>query len=274
MTLSVTRRNQLTTASDIVAYVEKQTGHALSKDEGVHHGDGKSPVKGVTVSWMASPDAIEAAGRNGHQLLIAHESLYYPYDVVILENPPAGWQSWLVNRQRRELLDKYGLTCLRLHGAADELCIGDVFADLLGLGKPVVKQEQGTIRVYEVPECSLDELVRRVKSRLGMPHLRVADKGFGARRVKRIGLPWGGFGLFVNVIVQQKLAALGCDVFITGESDSYGFRFANECGIPMIETSHEDSENHGFRRFSELLAGAFPDVAFQFHDNKNIWRIA
>ena len=57
--------------------------------------------------------------------------------------------------------------------------------------------------------------------------------------VSRIGLPWGGLGLFVNVGYQQALVEQGCDLFIAGESDNYGFRFAQECGIPMIETSHE-----------------------------------
>jgi len=263
----------MTTISDIIRHVEKLAKHKLNRDEGVHHGNADRPVDGVTVSWMASPDAIEAAGKNGHQLLIVHESLYYPYDVVIMPNPPADWKSWKVNRQRRELLEKHGLTCLRIHGCADDICFLDVFAELLGLGKPIVEVNT-FVKIYEIPECSMDELVQRVKKRMGMAHLRVADKGFGARKVKRVGLPWGGLGLFVNVGHQRKLADLGCDVFIAGESDSYGFRFAVESGIPMIETSHEDSENPGLRRFTEMLAKAFPDVKFQFHDNKNIWRIA
>ena len=79
----------------------------------------------------------------------------------------------------------------------------------------------------------------------------------------RVGLPWGGLGLFVNVGYQQRLIEQGCDVFIAGESDNYGFRFAAECGIPMIETSHELSENDGLRRFAEMLSGGFPDVQFR-----------
>lgn len=252
--------------------MEKLARHKLNKDEGVRHGNAERPIDGATVSWMASPDAIATAGQNGHQLLIVHESLYYPYNVVNMSNPPADWASWKVNRQRRELLEKHGLTCLRIHGSADEICILDVFAELLGLGKPV--EADGLVKVYEIPECSLDELVQRVKNRVGMSHLRVADRNFGISRVKRVGLPWGGLGLFVNVGYQQKLAAFGCDAFIAGESDSYGFRFAIESGIPMIETSHEDSENPGLHCFTEILAKAFPDVDFKFHDNKNIWRIA
>ena len=51
-----------------------------------------------------------------------------------------------------------------------------------------------------------------------------------------------------------------------------GFRFAAECGIPMIETSHELSENPGLRRFTAMLMDAFPGVEFRFYENECIWR--
>ena len=90
-------------------------------------------VSGVTVCWMATPDAIHAAGEHGDELLIGHESLYYPYDVINSPNPPAGWEGWQVNRQRRELLTEHDLTFLRVHGSLDEICIFDDFVARLGL---------------------------------------------------------------------------------------------------------------------------------------------
>jgi putative NIF3 family GTP cyclohydrolase 1 type 2 len=261
----------VTTVRDIAAQVETLAGHELYGDEGLHHGDMDATVTGATVAWMAVPEAIHAAGGHGHQLLIVHESLYYPYDVVNMTSPPAGWQSWRVNRQRRELLIQYGLSCLRIHGSADEICIFDTFAELLGLGPPVFAD--ALVKVYEIAECPLDELVQRVKQRTGMPAVRVATGSGLQRTVRRVGLPWGGLGLFVNVGYQQRLVEAGCDVFIAGESDNYGFRFAVESGIPMIETSHEVSENPGLRRFTAMLGQAFPDVAFRFYENKCIWRV-
>lgn len=256
--------------SDIIHYVETSTGHGLHGDEGVQHGDAGRTLGGVTVSWMASPDAIRAAGEAGHELLIAHESLYYPYDVINAEKAPEDWREWKVNEQRRSLLEQYHLCFARLHGSLDEICILDAFVDLLGLGEAVFVD--GPVKVYEIPPCSLRELIRNVKQRVGMAHVRVAAAGDMDRTVSRIGLPWGGLGLFVNVGYQQRLVAQGCDVFITGESDNYGFRFAAECGIPTIETSHELSENPGLDRFAAMLGQAFPDVQFRFHENKCIWQ--
>jgi putative NIF3 family GTP cyclohydrolase 1 type 2 len=261
----------MTAIRDIIAFVESRAGHGLNRDEGIHHGPGDRAVRGVTVSWMATPDAIRAAGASGHELLISHERLYYPYDVVIAASAPAGWREWKVNRQRRQLLDEFGLSFLRVHGCADEICLLDEFVALLGLGAPVFAD--GILRVYEIAPCPLSDLVGRVKERTGLPGVRVAAAGDPLRPVRRVGVPWGGLGLFVNVGYQQRLVELGCDVMIAGESDNYGFRFAVECGIPMIETSHELSENVGLRRFTGMLGEAFADVAFRFHENACIWHI-
>jgi len=261
----------MATANDIMRQVEAWTGHRLNRDEGVHHGAADRPLTGVTVSWMASPDAIRATAQSDHQLLLAHESLYYPYDVLHAPSPPVGWELWGVNRQHRELLATHGLTCLRIHGSADEICIFDTFAALLGLGDPIFAA--GLLKVYEIPPCSLAELTEMVRERMHMRGVRVAGWGDGKRTVKRVGLPWGGLGLFVNVGYQQRLVEQQCDVFIAGESDSYGFRFAAESGIPMIETSHEGSENPGLRRFTQMLAEAFPAIAWRFHEEACIWRI-
>jgi putative NIF3 family GTP cyclohydrolase 1 type 2 len=261
----------MTLLPDIIRHIESLAGHRLNKDEGVHHGEAQVEITGATVAWMATPDAIEAAGSRGHQVLICHESLYFPYDVLIATQPPADWKSWKVNRQRRDLLDSHRLACLRVHACADEISIFDTFADQLGLGAPAIAE--GLVKVYDIPEITLDDLVLHVKRRMGMPAVRVAGRKACKRRVKRVGLPWGGLGLFVNVAYQQKLAELGCDVFIAGESDNYGFRFAEENGIPMIETSHELCENPGLRRFTDVLAQAFPSVAFQFYENDCVWEI-
>lgn len=261
----------MTTIRQIIDYVSSQTGHPINRDEGIHHGSVDDPVNGVTVCWMATPDALRFAGRQGHSLVIGHESLYYPYDVVNQENPPQGWQEWPTNRQRRQLLDEYNLTFLRLHGSIDEICILDDFAEQIGMGAPV--QNEGYVKIYEVEPISVDALVDQVKGKLGMCGVRVATVDPMPQTVRRIGLPWGGMGLFVNIGYQQQLIEQGVDLLIAGETDNYGFRFAQELGIPMIETSHEISENRGLRHFTEMLSQTFEDTSFEFHENKCAWEM-
>ncbi|KPK61828.1 MAG: hypothetical protein AMK73_07605 [Planctomycetes bacterium SM23_32] len=260
----------MATAFDIVAFLEQQVGHPLHSDEGLQHGQGDRDARRALVCWMATKDALRRAADAGAGIVIGHESLYYPYDAVNRPDAPEGWQDWQVNRARRELLDACGAAFLRLHGSLDQFCIFDVFAERLGLAAPV--EADGLAKVYRIEPCTLGELAERVKARMGMEHVRVsAPQGLG-QVVSRIGLPWGGLGLFTNVAYQQELLAMGCDALVAGEACSYGFRFSAECGVPMIETSHEGSENPGLRRFCGILSERFPELDVEFFQVRRPWQ--
>ena len=167
-------------------------GRAIGSDEGVHFGSARTPVERVMVCWMATPDALDAAIRANAELVIGHESLYFPYNAAVQADNPPGWENWRVNRQRRDLLATGEMTFLRLHFSLDELYILDDFAEQLGLGKPV--QCEGFARVYEIEECTLGELIERAKKATGMSNLRVAMYRGMEDKVRRIGLPLGGLG--------------------------------------------------------------------------------
>jgi putative NIF3 family GTP cyclohydrolase 1 type 2 len=77
---------------DIIEYVESLSGHSLNSDEGVQYGRIDAQVQKVLVCWMATRNALENAGKIGCDLVIAHESLYYPYDAAVRKDTPAGWQ--------------------------------------------------------------------------------------------------------------------------------------------------------------------------------------
>jgi len=254
---------------DIIKYVESLSGHSLNSDEGVQHGRADAQVQKALVCWMATRNALERAGKIGCDFVIGHESLYYPYNAVVRKDNPAGWQEWQTNYQRSSLLKKYSLNFARIHVSLDEICIFDDFAAMLGLEEAV--EADGLVKVYQIPLCTLESLVERVKRIMKMNKVRVsAPKGM-KQKVGRVGLPWGGLGLFVNVKYQQQLIKKGCDVFIAGEADDYGFRFSAECGIPMIETSHVLSENPGLKHFTQMLKDKFPEIEVKFYENRCPW---
>ncbi len=261
----------MTTVADIVGSVEALSGHALNEDEGVQMGERAREVRSALVCWMATRDALLAAEQAHVELVIAHESLFYPYNARLEAGRRQTWEEWPTNRQRRDIIERAGMTILRVHGSADEICVFDEFARLLGLGEPAAGE--GFRKVYEIPAVPLRGLVAQVKQAVGMEHVRVSCAGMDpASTVHRVGLPWGGLGLFVNVGYQQWALENGCDVLIAGESDSYGFRFSAECGVPMIETSHEASEVPGLRRFTEMLRDRHAGVEFDFYEDGAAWQ--
>lgn len=261
----------MTTIAEILAYVTMRSGHPLYADEGIRHGEAARPVHRVLVCFVPSVPALRYAGEHGYDLVLGHEKLYHPYDPLVRREDHPDWSSWPSNVARRELLERYGMTYARVHGSLDELVVFDAFAELLGLGAPC--HAEGLIKVYEITPRPVGELVREVKHRLGLPHVRASLPQGPRQVVRRVGLPWGGLGLFVNVSYQQALIAQGVDVLIAGESDDYGLRFAADLGIPMIETSHVTSENPGLCIFARELEEAFPALDVLYYPCAPAWQV-
>ena len=105
----------MTTTQDVLRKIEQLVDHPIRGEEGILHGPEDREITGVTIAWLCSPDAIDATARAGHQMLISHESLTYPYDALRDPHAPHGWQDWPVNRNRRALLDQHDLTLARIH---------------------------------------------------------------------------------------------------------------------------------------------------------------
>ena len=259
------------TVTDIHQWLEQQVGRPLSSDEGVMYGDVHRPIHHVSVTWMPSPGNIRDAADAGSDLLIHHEALLYPYPFQ--DGIPADALRWNVNRLRMTALAETGLTATRLHGTLDELCIFETFTEQLGLRDPCKCGSDYCQRVFQIEPTPYAELIEKVKRAVGLTAVRTTHLQ-PDRLVRRVGVPWGGLGLLVNVGYQQQLLDLchDIDVMIMGETDSYGFRFSTELGIDVIECSHELSENRGLQRFSEMLADAFPGLTVQFIDEPCVWR--
>jgi len=256
----------MTTPNDIIKWVEKIQGWPIHHEEGIHHGKGDGEITGATVCWKASPGAIEAAGKRGDNLIIGHESLHYPYYFDFDPDRTKGWKEWKINTQRMERLDKHHQTYLRMHSSIDWLCIATDMAAWLGLGEPVTDAKKPT--AYEIPQCTLGELVARVKKISGMTAVRVSAPAGMGQKIKRVALLVGGAALCANGGAFEPGVRAGIDAFIGGETDNYGFRYATECGIALIETSHEICENPGFRHFSEMVKEKFPGLRVTFYENQ------
>jgi len=240
-------------ARDLVAYAEKLKGAGLNADEGVLYGDPGAEVSGVLLTWMATVPALEAAPREGCNVVLCHEKFHLnPSHADLRPQHPA----WAPNRRRLQAAADGGLTVLRVHGSLDLICIFDDFVTALGLENP--SPGTGWHKVFPMPETTVRELVERVKATFGLPHVRVA--GDLDRRVSCAGLPWGGLGLDSNLGYIESVLELGADVLIAGEADEYGFTFANDADVPMIETGHSASETVGLRTFAARLRADFPGL--------------
>jgi putative NIF3 family GTP cyclohydrolase 1 type 2 len=251
-------------AIDVAAYIEGLSP-GLGQEEGFRFGEPETELTGALICWMATVEAIEVAAREECNLIVCHEELTFPYEFRDAQLGRHLW--WRPNARRLALLGKHGMVVYRAHGMLDRHCILDEAGGLLGLPEPSVKE--GYIRIHDIEPTTVRELAARVKERTGLPHVRVS--GDVDRVVSRVGLPWGGLGLSLNTGFMQSLLAHDPDVFIAGEADDYGMRFAVDADIPMIETSHATSENPGLERFANELRAAFPALKVVFYANPVPW---
>jgi len=239
----------------------------LGSEEGFRFGNPYAEVTGILVSWMATTEAIEIAMDAGCNLMIVHEDLFYPYGFQRGENFET-CLAWGVNRRRLKMLSEHEITVFRAHGTLDRLCILDGFAEALGLPEPAVRK--GYIRIYDVPEVTVEALASNVKERLNLETLRIIGDPY--RRIRRVGLPWGGLGLSLNVSFIEELLGHGPQALIAGETDEYAMYYALDTDVTIIETGHSASENIGLRKFVQILKQRYPETKIVFFECKRPWK--
>lgn len=251
------------TARELMRWLDDRQPETGS-EEGFKFGDPETEVEGVLVCWMATIPALEQAIAERCNLLICHETLFYPQSAAI-----DGERCWRTNRIRMQLMHEGGMAVYRAHGKLDRLSIFEDFADALGMKE--VYAGDGYARVFLLPQTPVAALVERAKQATGMQAMRIV--GDPERQVTRVGLPWGGLGLFVNISFMQRLVDNGAEAGICGETDEYAMRFAEDAGMALIETSHAACENIGLRRFAAMLGEAHPGLRVVFHESGPGWRM-
>jgi len=254
-------------ASEFEEYLG-EVSPGLGSEEGFRFGDRDVEVEGILVAWMATTEAIKRAIDDKCNFMVVHEDLFYPYGFQRGEDFET-CLGWSVNYKRLKMLSEHDITVFRAHGTLDRLCILDDFAEGLGLPRPTVKE--GYVRIYDVPETTVRDFASKVKDRLNPGELRLV--GDPSRKVRRIGLPWGGLGLSLNIGFVEELLSYDPDLLIAGETDEYAMYYARDAGVCMIETGHSLSENIGLRRFAETLRQRHPKVKVVFHECTKPWKL-
>jgi len=257
---------------DVIRFVTERTGHPLNDDEGITFGPRTRVISGITVAFTLTAEVVAAAVKAGHNCIIHHEWL--TFFSAYFGDKERHDLSWPVNQKRIALLAKHELTCMRIHGSADELYIFDETARQLGLNEGIGTDGSAIYcrKVFKSPKPTFGELIDHVKRATGMPALRTTLDS-PSRPVSRVGMPWGGMGLFINIAYVQGLIDAGADTLICGETDNHAFRVASESGLAVIETSHEVSEVQGLRVFAEALQAHFK-LNVRFVDTPCIWKVS
>ena len=265
-------------AADILKYVADGISlpvHMIP-DGGILSGTLEDEVKGILVTWLASPEVLRYAAVKGLNLVICHEPLYWDERVESpLFRSPGPYleplkQKSHPNNLKKKIIEENNLTVLHIHYGLDKLIIYDAFSKKLGLGEVFAGEMYE--KVYRLPgKISFRQLIENVREKISLPIIRyVGDEN---KIIEKVGNGWGGAALSFNRYFTRRMIENGAEAIICGELDEAAMFFALESGVCLIETSHVLSENPGIKDFADDLKHRFSSVPVEFFEIKIPYKI-
>ena len=195
-------------------------------------------VTRVLVALDPADRVLHEARQCGAQLVITHHPLIFSPVKSVNDQTDAG--------RKLLYLVENGIAAINLHTNLD--CapggVNDTLAQILGLsdvrvlepaGVDAQGREYGLIRTGTVFEQPLADFCAQVSARLDCPGVRMAD---GGRQVSRVAVGGGSCAG-----EREKVAAAGCDTFVTADVKYHQFLQAAEMGLNLIDAGHFETEN-------------------------------
>ncbi len=234
---------------EIVEFLDEHLGTASVPDApGARNGlqvDARSPVEHVCAAVDACQATIEAATRDGAQLLLVHHGLFWGDPLPITGR---------IYRRLKTLLDA-DLALYSSHAPLDvhpEIGNNVLLARALGLeveGRFGSWRELEGIGVWSTADVSLDDLVDRIATTCGDDPFVIRG---GPSHVRRVGIITGGAD---SAIAEAHEA--GLDTFVTGEGSHHSFHDATELGLNVVYAGHYLTEVLGVKALAALVADRF-----------------
>ena len=242
--------------SELTSYLDQYLDIPNIKDYGPQglQIEGRKEVRRIVGLVDAHQPCVEAALAHGADLMLVHHGIFW--------GPPKllrGSYGQFVRTFMQNNLNLYAA-----HLALDahpEVGNNAELARRLGLevidwwanvnGKKIAALAQAPEAVH------LDELVQRFEQTVGPVKLVLAH---GPQRIQRVGI-LSGFG--AREI--EEAAALGCDLFVTGETSHAQYYDALNAGINVLYGGHYTTEIVGVKALGQHLQAKF-GLEFEFVD--------
>ena len=203
--------------------------------------EGRAQVRRIVSGVTASQALVDAAVRDGADLLLVHHGYFW-----------RGESPQLVGIKARRIgaLMRADMSLLAYHLPLDAHAeLGNNRQLGLRLGLDDARPLEGLLWAATLAHASSgEEFGRRVTDALGRAPL-VVDSG---RRLHRVGWCTGA----AQGMVEQA-AALGLDAFISGEISEQTVHQARELGIVYIAAGHHATERYGVQALGRELADHF-----------------
>ena len=248
----------MTSVKDILTLIETLAPPYMKESwdrVGLNCGHLDRPVEKILVALDPFKEVCEEALEMEADLLITHHALIWT----------PGFITDMDEQGRNTLfLIENNIACINAHTNLDQAPggVNDILASKLGLanievidpkGEDANGRPWGLIRMGTTAGQSLQSFLSFVKKQLGCEGLRYVDAG---KSVSRVAV---GGGACAGEI--HKVAAAGCDTFVTSDVRYNQFWDAKNLGINLIDAGHFHTENPVCVYLCNKIREAFPDVS-------------
>jgi putative NIF3 family GTP cyclohydrolase 1 type 2 len=239
-------------------------GAALRPSDGFGFGNPQTRTTGVTVAFTASLGAIAAAHRQGDNLLIIHERMFFPtaYSGAKLDR----YLTERINLPRLSAAANAGITVLLLREGIENAYMRTALEQALGL-----PNADAPDALYEVHPTDVKAFSRQAMEACGVKSARLTD--IPGKTVRHIAIMNGGEGITRTPDCMMRYLSSGADLILCGETDEYPKWAARDCGIALLELGHTALDNLGLRLLTSRLGEAVQGLPVHFYEIEKPWRV-
>jgi len=235
-------------------------------------GDSSRPVTGIVTTFMPTLSIMQQAASLGANLVIGHEGLFFSHHERS-DGSPEGE----VERMKRQRLEELDVAVFRLHDGIHRYSPDGITEGLVvKLGwAAYVREYRAEACLLDIPSASLREVAAEIKTRLGLPYIRIS--GHPETVFSRVGLLAGYRG--GGAITIPLLESGDADLIIYGEGPEWetpeyvreAARIGRRRGLIVL--GHAESEDPGMERLAETLSARFPRIPVHHLREKALMRI-
>lgn len=232
--------------NDLAAYLDDYLATATFRDycpNGLQV-EGRDDVGVIVTGVTASADLLDAAAAAGADAILVHHGYFWKGEDARITG---------LRRRRIATLLAHGINLFAYHLPLDahpEIGNNAMLARRLGISPEGRFGEQDIGAHGRLAEpLVLREFAARVASRLERTPLVIGDP---QRPVRRIAWCTGAAqGYF------EQAAALGVDLYLTGEASEQTYHLARESGVAFVGAGHHATERYGIEALGAHLAARF-----------------
>lgn len=262
----------MTTIQNVMDYVMQAAVLPENTVDRLQFGNPESEVKGIAVCFLANQAVIEETMRLGANLLISHEGIFYRHrDMGDEHNPDP------VFRKKTQAITENGIAVFRVHDSNHRCTPDGIMRGLLrSLGWTSFEMVcHPHYSILEISDLALGQVVKHIKSRLGLDYLRyMGNPDMICRRIGMLVGYRGSGEVAIPLFRNENL-----DLLIYGEGPEWEtpeyVRDSLLQGMQrgLIVLGHAESETPGMRYLAELLQEKFTDVPVHFIFEKPVYQI-